>query len=610
MKRKMTASGWLVAFAATAVLLALLLAGFNWLTDPFGVFGDPVLGWWSADMTNNPRTAKISYLADHWDDYDSYLVGCSSTSSFPKAAFDGAFDAQFYNLIVYGADMLDSEETIRYLIAHDDVKNIVLNVYIDNAVVYDDESNPYTHSMTPAVDGSDPIPFYARFLFANPAYGFDKLKNRLADTWLSQPFDVFDEVSGSYDKVRRDAEPIGDLEHYLEAYPVFADYPTAAYTMPHADDCVESVGRIAALCRENGVSLTVVTAPVYQDYLAYFDLNEVKAFWRALADVTDFWDFSATSVSTEPRWFYDGTHFRNAVGEMAAARIAGDDSVWMPDDFGTLVTAENADAYLETYGNPVPYADLTAEVPVLMYHHLSGSETGDMIVSPDAFREQMEALTAAGYETVSLDELYGYVVRGEDLPEKPVVITFDDGYRSNYELAYPVLRSLGMKAVIFPIGAQLGCDTYKNDGEHAIYPHFGLTEAEEMRASGLVEIQSHTYDLHQASAYEAETARENMAALAGESEADWLDVLRLDAEREKEALSMGGENPVFALAFPSGVQNDEIRAAAVESGMRVMLTTETGTNTLIRGLPQSLYGLRRITVGEMSGADLLGLLEP
>lgn len=609
MKRKMTASGWLAAFCITAALLALLLAGFNVLTDPFGVFGDPVLGWWSADMTNNPRTAKISYLADHWDEYDSYLVGCSSTSSFCKEAFDETYDASFYNMIVYGADMLDSEQTVRYLIEHDDVRNIVLNVYIDNAMVYDDEANPFTHSMMPSVDGTNPVPFYLRFLFANPAYGLDKLKNRLSDTWLAQPFDVFDPVSGAYDKRRRDAEPISDMDSYLESYPVFADYPAGSYSLTRIDDCVASVERIVQLCNDSGVNLTVVTAPVYQEYLNCFNKDEVKRFWNSLAEVTDFWDFSSSSVSTEPRWFYDGTHFRNAVGNMAAARIAGDGSVWMPEDFGYYVTAENAGAYLETYGDPEPYPDLTTDVPVLMYHHISDSATGDMIVSAASFREQMETLRSAGYETVSLDQLYGYVMRGEDLPENPVVITFDDGYMSNYDEAYPVLEELGLKAAVFSIGSQLGCDTYKNDGVNGIYPHFGADEAKTMLDSGLIEIQSHTYDLHQAVAYEADPARTTMLKAENESEENWLELLRSDAVREAEALSFGGTNPVYALAFPEGRHSDEIRAVSAESGIRIMLTTETGVNTLIRGLPQSLFGLRRITVNDISGEELLAVLD-
>lgn len=86
--------------------------------------------------------------------------------------------------------------------------------------------------------------------------------------------------------------------------------------------------------------------------------------------------------------------------------------------------------------------------------------------------------------------------KGEALPEKPVVITFDDGYQSNYEYAYPILKKYGMKATIFVIGSSVGKDEYKDTGLPML-PHFGVSEAREMENSGLISIQSHTYDLHQ-----------------------------------------------------------------------------------------------------------------
>lgn len=87
-------------------------------------------------------------------------------------------------------------------------------------------------------------------------------------------------------------------------------------------------------------------------------------------------------------------------------------------------------------------------------------------------RRRSRALSEAGYTGVSFDELQAYVLRGAPLPEKPVVITFDDGYESNYTLAYPILQKYGMKATIFAIGVSFGTDHYK-DTDYAITPHFG-----------------------------------------------------------------------------------------------------------------------------------------
>ena len=73
--------------------------------------------------------AKLSYLEQHHGEYDSYILGGSSTSSFPVDGFNELYDASFYNLIMYGADMRDCEKIADYLIGHYEVKNLVLNVY-------------------------------------------------------------------------------------------------------------------------------------------------------------------------------------------------------------------------------------------------------------------------------------------------------------------------------------------------------------------------------------------------------------------------------------------------------------------------------------------------
>ena len=129
----MDSKRWLACFLATVLLLGAAVVGFNYWVDPFGVFSHKSLEWPSYEMTINPRTAKITYLKDHHQDYDSYILGCSSTSSFPVESLNSYLDASFYNMIMYGADMLDVEEQAFYLVENYEVKNLVVNVYLDNA---------------------------------------------------------------------------------------------------------------------------------------------------------------------------------------------------------------------------------------------------------------------------------------------------------------------------------------------------------------------------------------------------------------------------------------------------------------------------------------------
>lgn len=125
--------------------------------------------------------------------------------------------------------------------------------------------------------------------------------------------------------------------------------------------------------------LYVVCAPVYRDYFEGYSAEAVTDFYTKLAAVTDYWDFSYSSVSCDARYFYDATHFRNDVGRMALARIFGDESAYIPDDFGVYVTQKNADAHARTLCAHEAAADeaaYTKDLPVLMYHDLLAQDDG------------------------------------------------------------------------------------------------------------------------------------------------------------------------------------------------------------------------------------------
>ena len=607
----MNAKKWVLTFLLLALVLVLGLAAFNYVTDPFAAFGDRFLNWFSYDETNNPRVAKISYLEQHHDEYDSYILGCSSTSSLQVSDFNKLYDANFYNLIMYGADMRDCEKIADYLIEHYEVKHLVLNVYLDNGFTYDDETDRLTRNLHYLTDpDTSALSFYTRYLFCDPRYGFAKLKNLRNDRLLPQSFDVFNEVTGEYDKRVRDVEPIGSMDTYLEAYPVFADYPkTGDFILGQTENCMKSVAAIKERCEAAGVELVVVAAPVYIDYFQNFQPEDVANFYASLAKVTDFWDFSCSSVSCEPRYFYDATHFRNAVGSMIAARIAGDDSVYIPDDFGTYVTADTPSSYFSEVlqATALPDETVSRDVPVLMWHNLAEESSGDMTISVDTFRAQIEALHEAGFKTVSLQQLYDYVHFGTELPEKPIVLTFDDGYFSNYEYAFPILQEYDMQATIFAIGVSVGKDTYK-DTDHAMTPHFGADEAREMVDSGLISVQSHTFDMHQWPPFEDGNAqvRETLLPFDGEADADYEAAVEADFAESRELLESITGQPVNALAFPEGAYVTLTQDALRSAGAELTFTTVRAVNTVVKGLPQSLCAMPRF--GMTESADMSALV--
>ena len=127
------------------------------------------------------------------------------------------------------------------------------------------------------------------------------------------------------------------------------------------------------------------------------------------------------------------------------------------------------------------------QVPILMYHYVSVPPAGsdvyrrDLSVSPELFRSHLQALADAGYTPISMYDLVDHLNQGEPLPEKSVILTFDDGYRDNYENAFPLLKEFGMTGMFFVVS------DYMDEG-NPLYLSWDM--AREMQTAGMF-IESH-----------------------------------------------------------------------------------------------------------------------
>jgi len=130
---------------------------------------------------------------------------------------------------------------------------------------------------------------------------------------------------------------------------------------------------------------------------------------------------------------------------------------------------------------------ISTTVPVLMYHYIRVNPNPkdvvgfNLSVTPDNFAAQMDYLVQHGYHSISLDELGATLLSGAKLPDKPFVITLDDGYRDSYSAAYPILKARGLKAVNFVITGFVGGPNYLT-----------WDQINEMTSSGVFTFESHT----------------------------------------------------------------------------------------------------------------------
>ena len=154
-----------------------------------------------------------------------------------------------------------------------------------------------------------------------------------------------------------------------------------------------------------------------------------------------------------------------------------------------------------------------------------------------------------------------------------------------------------MQATIFVIGVSVGKDTYKDTGE-AMTPHFSLEQAAEMQQSGLISIQSHGYNFHEVAGRDPEPIRQGVLQKADETEEEYIAFLREDYEALNKLLEEGIGTPVEVIAYPYGYSSELSEAIFAEMGVYATVTTQPGTNTLIKGLPQCLRQMNRYGITE------------
>ena len=191
---------------------------------------------------------------------------------------------------------------------------------------------------------------------------------------------------------------------------------------------------------------------------------------------------------------------------------------------------------------------------VLCYHKIgippAGSKLTQLWVSPEKFRRQVKYLLDNGYKTLLFSELLKAWKGETGLPEKALLITFDDGYENNYTAAWPILKELGAKGNIFVVFNTIGrVNIWHNPSRE---PWINMATAEmllEMKESGIIEFGSHTMNHPHLGALEPENAVWEMR----------------ESKRQLEAM-LGGEVCAFAYPYGDGAFLPAVRAAALEAG--------------------------------------------
>lgn len=226
------------------------------------------------------------------------------------------------------------------------------------------------------------------------------------------------------------------------------------------------------------------------------------------------------------------------------------------------------------------------DLPVVMYHSLLKDRAyhGEYVISPDDFESDLKYLMDHGYETVLIEDLINYT-KGGSLPEKPVLITFDDGYYNNYLYGMEIAQRLNCKFVVSPIATVTELFTNSPD-ENAYYSHLTWDMLKEMSDSGLVEVQNHSYDMHTIG------KRKGIRQKQGESNEDYAKAISDDLLKAQEEIEGHiGKRPT-AFAYPFGAVSKSTPEIVKSLGFSATLTSAEKVSTISRD-PDSLYNLGR-----------------
>lgn len=234
------------------------------------------------------------------------------------------------------------------------------------------------------------------------------------------------------------------------------------------------------------------------------------------------------------------------------------------------------------------FAADSVALPVLMYHSVLKSRKGTYIVNPSQLEADFKRIIDEGYTAVTSEQVISFVDGKGELPAKPIMITFDDGHYNNMYYALPLLKKYDLHAVLNVIGKFSDFSTSSGDIDNPNYSHVTWDEVAEMSNGRVMEIGSHTYNMHN---YKP---RFGLSQNYGESDEQYVAALRSDIDKLQKILFEYTGKQCRVLAYPFGKYNTIAENTLVNMGFRMMFTCNEGVSYVTRGKPESLYKLKRI----------------
>lgn len=221
-------------------------------------------------------------------------------------------------------------------------------------------------------------------------------------------------------------------------------------------------------------------------------------------------------------------------------------------------------------------------LPIIMYHSVEDNvEINDYIIPTYVLDEDLKYLSDRGYTTLFMEDVIQIVENNLDFPEKPILLTFDDGYEDNYTNVFRIFQKYNMKAVICPIVKH-----YYEEVATAL-PHLTLEQTIEMQNSGLIEFANHSYDLH------TNTDRYGVLIKDNESVEEYKEIFFADLQKSDNFFIENNLKKPVTYSYPYGAFCEESEEVIKDYGYKSSFSTSPLVLNIINN-SEDLYELNRV----------------
>ncbi len=286
-------------------------------------------------------------------------------------------------------------------------------------------------------------------------------------------------------------------------------------------------------------------------------------FFLYIILLTLFLTITSSCVTTPEMQTYDNflivrTMPKDDFSSLAERYLEDSSRGWIISEFNNMQTLKPADEVIVPL-RPYKRGGLSPNgyqtVPVLSYHRISDGKVSKMDLPKERFEQQMRYLKENGYSVITVEQFLNFLDFKEGIPKKSVVITFDDGWKTQYVNAFPVLKKYDFPATIFIYTDLIGT-------RHALT----WEDVKELYNNG-IDIQCHS-----------KTHRNLSILKKEESFRDFFDDILKELEAPRKLIKKKIDRQCQHLAYPYGATNDLLIANLQKLGYKSAFTVRRGTN--------------------------------